>query len=185
MMFVKQLEGKYMDYNELWRVFKDNYRKYLIWLLANLGGLLIPYLVVTMTWLLFREIGESLPRNDMFWITATIVLATTMVSYQETKKDVPTQNLSLALYLIWVLLLMMVFGFFVAIGLKKPTIEDWQFWVITVLFLAFSLVWASIVWLHEQGLIEDREKMPSKPPSDPQLAAVTPDLPKIETGDQP
>jgi hypothetical protein len=47
------------------------------------------------------------------------------------------------------------------------------------LFLVLSIIWSSVVWLHEQGLIEDRFKTPSKPPTDPSLSTATIDLPKI------
>jgi hypothetical protein len=167
-----------MQHSELITTFRNNFGKYTIWLLANLGGLLIPYLAAGMIWLLYQEFGKFLPGTDVFLIIGTVLLTSTMASYQKTKAN-DSANLWIGLYLVWPFLLMIVFGFFIAIGIKVPTMEEYILWILIISFLVLSVIWSSIVWLHEQGLLDDRFKPPSKPPTDPRLSKATISLPKI------
>lgn len=171
-----------MQWGELFKVFRKNFGKYLIWLLANIGGLFIPYLAALMIWLLYREMGSFLPGEDVFLIAGTILLTATMASYQKTKGNESKSNLWIGLYISWPFLLIIVFGMFLSIGIKKPSISSLELWAIVLFIFMLTIIWATTVWLHEQGLIDDKTKIPDKPESDPRLGLATSELPKMTDG---
>ena len=167
-----------MQWPELLETLKNNFGRYVIWLLANLGGLLIAYLAAVIVSALYNEFQNLMPGKDVYLITGAILLTATMASYQKTKAGI-TSNLWIGLYIIWPFLLMLVFGFLLAIGIKQPNIEPYQLWIYVIVIFVLAIIWSSIVWLHEQGIYDDMMKTPDKPPTDPNLVGATVDLPKL------
>ena len=66
-------------------------------------------------------------------------------------------------------------------NVKTPIISKRQIWLIVLLIAIGCLFWASVTWLHEQGIRMDLEAGPVPPQVPPQnLQAAAAALPKIE-----
>lgn len=161
--------------NVLWR----KRGEYLLWLLANLGGVVVPLLASLTIWGVHRNLVLYGSGPEVFLIMGTISLAVAGVSYLSLQV-VETVRLSRLVSFSWPFLVMVVYGLLIAMGTKTPTISRVQLWGIAVLVAVACWVWASITWLHEQGIRMESEQEPQGPAQPPRnLIEAAAELPKI------
>lgn len=175
-----------MRWAELSQVFRANFRAYLGWLAANLGGLFIAYSAAATIWLLHRTYGTHLPTPQTVLISGTISLAVKGVSYLNFPRD-PGTKLSPLLSTSWPFLVMAVYGVLMSMGVKTPVISQGEIWTIAGLIATACWGWASLLWAHEMGMKTAMEgaipPSPVGPPAVLQQAAAT--LPKVGTPGEP
>ncbi|MDO8750866.1 MAG: hypothetical protein Q7K03_06955 [Dehalococcoidia bacterium] len=173
-----------MHWKQLLKVLKEKKVEFLIWMLANLGGVAVSFAASSTIWLLYRDFPVFLFGPEVFLVMGTISLAVAGVSYLSIQRGpswIPSPLLSLS----WPFLAMGVYGFVVAMGVMKPTINGIQLWVIAVLIALLCWLWASLTWLHERGIATDyAQGEPHRPgASSTGLQQAAAQLPKIESGD--
>jgi xanthine/uracil/vitamin C permease (AzgA family) len=158
----------------LWRKRGD----YVLWLLANLGGLVVSSLAWITIWGVHREFAPYVS-PEVLLIMGTISLAVAGVSYLSLQ-GVQTVRLSRLVSLSWPFLVMAVYGLLITMGTKTPTIKGVELWGIAVVVSVSCWVWASITWLHEQGIRIESEQEPQGPAGPPrELIDAAAALPKI------
>jgi hypothetical protein len=160
-------------------VFLLRWQAYLGWLLANLGGLIIAYGAALTSCYLFRDSSLYWPGPEELLITAVMSLTIAGVSYWNLR-NFAGSNLSAPLVLFWVFMLLPVYGILVAIGAREPVISDTTLWITVIIILFLCVIWASITWLHEQGLRREFKMEDSRPPGiSKQLSSKAEDLSKV------
>lgn len=144
-----------MQWKQLGALLSRRKDRYLLWLIANLGGLLLAYLAAATILLFHGRVGPFVPGPDVYLITATVSLAVAGVSYHLSVDQSQGFRLSPLLSLSWPFLLMLVYGFLIAMGVAPPIISNEVIWGVVVVVALGCWLWSSIIWLHEQGLLED------------------------------
>jgi hypothetical protein len=160
--------------------------EYFIWLLANLGGLLVAYSATLTIWVFHLRAGSLVPGPEVFLITSALSVAVAGVSYlnvfHENRSLLPSPLFLLG----WPFLVTAVYGVLISMGVEKPLISDTRVWLITVALFGLCLVWASVTWLHQQGLLRDQEEPPAQAPAPaPALNTAAGALPKLGPNAQP
>jgi len=163
-----------LQVRQLRTVLRQNVFAYLLWLSANLGGLLIAYAAVFTIWWFHRTAARYLPGPEAFMMFGSISVAIAGVSYlrlPHSQSRLQSIRPSLVLSISWPLLLAIVYGFLIAMGVKEPVMGPCGIWVTAVLIAACCWLWSTVTWLHEQGLRSDVEGQP--PPRPEPSAALT------------
>ncbi len=170
-----------MKWNQLFDVLKKRPGEYLFWLFANLGGIIITYLSFFTVWTFHDSFKiASLPNFDIYLITGTISLAISGSSYLRLHVRETDITLSPLLTTTWPILLMFTYGVFICNIVKPSTRPKELIWIICIVLFICLMLWASIIWLHEQGLKMDKEAIPSIHQRLDDLQKATIDLPKVE-----
>jgi hypothetical protein len=151
---------------ELLETLRNNVGAYVVWLLANLGGLLVAYLACATIWFFQRKNFASAPGPELYLITAIITVATTGVSYLLFSRSKAGQ-LSTALKALWAFLVMIIYGVLIAMGYETPAISHASIWLAVSLILLVCLLWSSLTWLHEQAIRGDFERVELPRPEPP------------------
>lgn len=150
------------------------------WLAANLGGLLIAYGAVATVLIVHGGPGNFTPGVEAILITGAISVAIAGASYW-TVREVDESRLAAPLVFIWPFLLTGIYGLLVAMAFLEERPSGLRIWIIASVTLLLSIVWASVTWLHEQGIRSEFEREPSLPEAPAkELQAATVDLPKLE-----
>jgi hypothetical protein len=170
-----------MKWSDFGNVLKNRAARnaYILWLLANLGGLIISTFAFVTVWFFHRTGYELLPNINVFLVTAAIALAVSGVSYIKLTLDNRTYMLSPALVFSWPFLLLVVYGIFVVIGVKAPIATSLAVWIVTIAIFLVIMAWSSIMYLNEQGLRIETEQPPQKPPTSADFQDAVADLPKM------
>lgn len=121
---------------------------YLLWMAANLGGLLVAYAAGLTIFFFHGTLSGFIPGPEVYLITGTIAMAVAGASYMSAETT-PTARLSRTLSLSWPLPVALVYGSLIAMGVKVPVIGDLLLWVFVSVVTAVCLIWASIIWLNE------------------------------------
>ncbi len=172
-----------MNYSELSTVLNQSRTKFILWFMANLGGLIISYLASSIIFILHHHSGDLLPGKEAYLITGTVSLCISGVSYFKAREKHGETQLSTWFSILWPVFIMLVFGFLIAIGVKKPAAGDTEVFLLALILSMLCLFWSSIIWLHEQGMEIDSQKVPEKPQPDTALEQAASDLPKISEGE--
>ncbi|MFA6355568.1 MAG: hypothetical protein WCY23_00500 [Candidatus Omnitrophota bacterium] len=168
-----------MQWKELLKVLVTKWQEYIVWLMANMGGILISYLAVAVIWMVLKRSSLFMPGYDIFLVTGAISLAVSGVSYIRLKSDQQKEiGLSSVLIFLWILLLMSIFGILICLGLECPS-ASFRLWIISIVIFFGCMICSSLIWLNEQGIEMDKEKEPETPPEPKGLAGETNALPKI------
>jgi len=168
-----------MQIRSLRLVLKRRIGAYILWLIANLGGILILYLASFSIWLIHKHFGHYLPGKEVFLATGTISLAISGVSYLIKGQGAPDIKLSPIISITWLIPMIFVYGILINLGVQDPIAPNWVVWIITILLFLLSIAWSSVVWLHEEGIILDKLVGPEQPQITPGLDKVADELPKI------
>jgi hypothetical protein len=158
---------------------------FILWLIANLGGLIVSTFAFVTVWFFHRTGFELLPNINVFLATAAIALAVSGVSYIRLTLDNRAYMLSPALVFSWPFLLLVVYGIFVVIGVKAPVVGNQVVWAVTLAVFIVIMVWSSIMYLNEQGLRLETDAAPRQPAISADFHDVVADLPKVPTADRP
>jgi len=168
-----------LQWNELSMVLNKNKGPYFLWSTGNLGGLLVAYLASVQIWINQSAKSALLPGPEAYLITGTISLAMAGVSCLSFKRR-GNVTLSPFISFSWAFPLMLIYGQLVILGMPNNATEAWKSWSIAIAALVISFAWASLTWLHEQGLRMDMDqevKIPDEPPKD--LTQSAEGLPKL------
>jgi len=157
-----------VHFKEIGDVISQSKGSFALWLLGNVGGLLIVYLAGFTIWIYHGRWGAFLPGPEIFLIMGTISLAVTGVSYIRLHSDDPTISLSPWLSLTWPFPVMAAYGVLVAMGIKPIIRSNCTAYTIAILIAFFCLTWASLTWAHERG-IKDEMRGEPQPPQPPRL----------------
>jgi hypothetical protein len=152
---------------------------YILWLIANLGGLIISTFAFITVWFFHRTGYELLPNINVFLVTAAIALAVSGVSYIKLTLDNRAYMLSPALVFSWPFLLLVVYGIFVVMGVKAPVATTTAVWIVTIAIFLVIMAWSSIMYLNEQGLRLESEKAPQQPPTSADFRDAVAGFPKM------
>lgn len=166
-----------MRFNEIGHLISQNKGSYTLWLLGNVGGLLIFFLAGFTIWIYHGHWGAFLPGPEIFLITGTISLAVTGVSYIRLHTDDPSVSLSPWLSLTWPFPVMAAYGVLVAMGIKPIIRSNCTAYIIAIVITIFCLTWASLTWAHEHGIREEKMRGEPRPPGFPTLESDN--LPKF------
>jgi hypothetical protein len=157
---------------------------FILWLTANLGGILISTLAFITVWFFHRTGFGLLPNINVFLVTAAIALAVSGVSYIRLTFDNKAYSLSPALAVTWPFLLAAVFGIFLVLGVKTPVVSKCAVWIVTVVVFLVIMAWSSIMYLNEQGLRLETEKPPEIPVTSADYKESLPSLPKLAASEK-
>ena len=96
-----------------------------------------------------------------------------------TSQRTSSESLSWTLKIGWPLILALVYGVLITIGVEPPVISAMELWSAAILLSVACWAWASILWLHEQGIADDsvEPKSPEGPPK--ALVDIAVELPKL------
>ena len=168
-----------MRFADLWRVLRVKRGRFLIWLLANLGGLVVAYFATFTIWLVHQDFVNFVPGPEVILIAGTISVAVAGASHSIIRP--PTSvALSPAITVSWSFLVAVVYGFLIAFGVKDPAIDDAYLWLIAVVIAVLCWSWSSVIWLHEQGIQMEAEQEPEIPVGPPTaLQSAAEDLPRL------
>lgn len=171
---------------QLGRALRRRPASYVIWLLANLGGLLVAYLATLTIWAFHKRLGSLVPGPEVVLITGALSVAVAGVSYINEYHHNRIVEPSLFFLALWPFLWAAVYGVLISMGVETPARDSATIWVIAVLLCTLCLIWASISWLHEQGLwLEAHEPAPPPPPPASTLADAAIQLPKLQPNARP
>ncbi len=126
--------------------------QYLLWLSANLGGLILAYAAGACIWLFRCTYGSILPGYELFLITGTISLTISGATYIKSKSEMEVGTLSPLLLISWSSLLMLTFGFLILIGLKEFQRTELFIWVLCTILFVLMITWSTIMWVFETDL---------------------------------
>jgi hypothetical protein len=173
-----------MQWRQLEGVLRKQTGAFIIWLMANLGGLIIAYVASGSIYIFHQEWGTYRPNPEAFLISGAISLTVAGSSYLSLEER--SLSLSPLLSISWAILLALVYGVLISMGVKPPKISSCSIWWIVVVLTSCCWVWSSILWLHESGIRSELEAMPAKPAGPPiGLQAAADRLPKLEGGSMP
>jgi len=168
-----------MILGELFAVSRKKPGEFIFWLFANLGGLIIAYVACLTNYVFHETFGKYIPGYEVFLITGTISLAVSGASYIRLHSNNPEISLSPFLSISWPFLLMGVYGVLISVGAKYPARSLPIIWVICIALFLGLMLWASLIWLHEQGIKMEMEREPEKPEEPKELVQSADVLPKL------
>lgn len=172
-----------MEIKRLVTILKSKPLDFTLWILANIGGILISGLASLSVWIIHDDWGSYPISPDVMLITGTISLSIAGVSYISLSTDKSVRP-SRALSISWPFLLMLVFGLLVSINLaQSKDNKELIIWSTSGVLTILCLGWSSVLWLHEQGLRKDAQKEPKAPKGPPRRLKTTAQrMPKLSNG---
>jgi len=166
---------------DLWDTYKRRRLRHFLWLLANLGGLIVAYVATLTIWTFFREVSSLLPGPEVFLVTGAISLAIAGATYLSVFAEDSSQEPHALVMVTWVVFFALIYGVLIVMGIKKPiAITKASQWSICIFLFAVCLGWATITWLHQEALILSKESMPPSPTAPPaSLQQAAQELPRV------
>lgn len=132
-----------MQWRDLGNVIAQRPFTFIVWLTANLGGIIVAYAAALTIWGVQGHWGTVLPRPDVYLVTATVSLAMAGISYQTIRQAAP---ISPWLSFLWPFPLALVYGVFVAMGVKAPSRDEHQIWLLVLGLAAVCWIFSALIW---------------------------------------
>jgi hypothetical protein len=168
-----------MKLRDLFDILKIRKVEFILWLLANLGAILISSLAAFTIFILHNRTGGLLPTREAFLATGTISLCIAGVSYHKSKTMNESYKLNDFFSIAGPFFLLIVYGFLIALSVAPPVISNFWIMIISIILFLFCIIWSSIIWLQIQGMERDNINIPSKPEPDDNLKKTANTLPKV------
>jgi hypothetical protein len=166
--------------NGLKDVLRKNTFEFIIWLLANIGGLVIAYAAILTIYIFSNLRSNYYPGPDDYLLIATVSVTISGVTYSKNFIDKTGFSLNRVFLLGWPILLALVYGVLIVFGMKPPPYENWVTRIGAGVIFILCMAWSSIVWLSGKANEppSDTTMGPTNPP--PDMVAATNELPKME-----
>lgn len=168
-----------MKLKDLYDILRIRKVDFLLWLLANLGALLISCLAAFTIFILHNRTGGLLPTREAFLATGTISLCIAGVSYHKSKAMNESYKLNDFFRIAGPFFLLLVYGFLIALSVAPPVVSNTWIMIISIILFLLCIIWSSIIWLQIQGMERDNISVPPLPESDDMLKKTAISLPKI------
>lgn len=168
-----------MSFKDLYKAYKNRKGEYWLWLIANLGALLISFLGAITIFILHNRTGELLPTKEAFLSTGTISLCIAGASYRKSRLSNEGYRLNDFFGIAGPLFLLLVYGFLIAINVTTPIISNTWMMIISLILFFCCILWSSVIWLQVQGIEKDKTEIPPQPESDVTLTITAESLPKV------